>query len=78
MLEMSNADWVQVKLINTYRNKILEILNTGGTIDDLVSVKDLGMGLRVTKIKETITKILEGSGDTLDKAQLIAEELSTI
>ncbi len=64
-----------IQKLKTYRLKTLEVLNSGGDIQDLLKITDMGMNLRVELVKEKIIDILKKEIEVLEKAQLISEEL---
>jgi len=76
MSEMSNQEWEIVQRVKMYRKKALEVLKSGGSLQELGLVTDMGMHLRIEIIKEKVGIILSKTDISLeDKAQLIAEEL---
>lgn len=75
MSEMSNQEWEVVQRVKMYRKKAFEVLSSGGDINELDKITDMGMNLRVVAVKESVLAILSQEISLEEKAQLIAEKL---
>jgi len=78
MSEMSNETWEVVQRVKMYRKKSLEVLSSGGGIEELTQVTAMGMHLKIEVAKEDILLILEQDVSLEEKSQLIAERLVEI
>jgi len=75
---LSNLEWEKKEKYKTYKNNSVEILRSGGGINELLKVTTMGMGLRVEQCKEEIISFLQKNLSLEDKAKWIAKTLSDL
>lgn len=72
---LSNLEWEKQVKYKVYKQKSLDVINSGGGINDLIAIQDMGMGLRVTSKKEGIIQVLLKNLEVEEKSKWIAKEL---
>jgi len=75
---LSNLEWEKQQRYKTYKTKTLFVLTSGGGINELNTIQDLGMNLRVEQKKAEVIAILIKNINTEDKSVAIAQLLTEI
>ena len=75
---LSNLEWEKQERYKAYKQICVEVLSSGGGINELTQKDTLGMNLRISeKVKETIA-ILVQDLNVEDKSKLIAKMLTDL
>ena len=73
---LSNLAWEEIQRFNQYNPILLDILNSGGGIDEMKNTKILGMNLRVARKENLILDIIKLNKSNDEKSKMIARELA--